>query len=94
MKAEIHPEYKQTTIKCACGNEIKTGSTKVNPSVDICAKCHPFFTGGQKFVDTKGRIDKFNKRREAANSVKEESKPAPKPAKTAKKAESKPADSE
>ena len=59
MKEGIHPEYKETTVKCACGAEYKTRSTKENIRVDICSKCHPFFTGKQKLVDTAGRVDKF-----------------------------------
>ena len=62
MKGGIHPEYKETTVKCACGAEYKTRSTKENIRVDICSKCHPFFTGKQKLVDTGGRVDRFNKR--------------------------------
>ena len=62
MKAGIHPEYKETTIKCACGNVIETGSTKENVSIEICSACHPFYTGKQKLVDTGGRVDKFRKR--------------------------------
>ena len=62
MKAGIHPEYKQTTITCACGNVIETGSTKENVSIEICSACHPFYTGKQKLVDTGGRVDKFRKR--------------------------------
>ena len=62
MKAGIHPEYKECTIKCACGAEVKTRSTKGNQTVDICSKCHPFFTGKQKFVDAGGRVDKFKRR--------------------------------
>lgn len=62
MKEGIHPNYKQTTIKCACGNVIETGSTKENISIEICSKCHPFYTGKQKLVDTGGRVDKFRKR--------------------------------
>ena len=62
MKQGIHPNYKQTTIRCACGNVIETGSTKQNITVEICSKCHPFFTGKQKLVDTSGRVDKFNKK--------------------------------
>lgn len=62
MKEGIHPEYKQTEIRCACGEVIKTGSTKENLRVDICSKCHPFFTGKQKLVDTGGRVDRFKKR--------------------------------
>lgn len=62
MKEGIHPEYKETTVKCACGAEYKTRSTKENIRVDICSKCHPFFTGKQKLVDTGGRVDRFEKR--------------------------------
>lgn len=62
MKEGIHPNYKQTTIRCACGEVIETGSTKENLRVDICSKCHPFYTGKQKLVDTGGRVDRFNKR--------------------------------
>ena len=56
MKQGIHPDYKQTTIRCACGNVIET------IVVDVCSKCHPFFTGKQKLVDTGGRVDRFKKR--------------------------------
>ena len=62
MKEGIHPKYEKTVIRCACGNEIETRSTKENLRVDICSKCHPFFTGKQKLVDTGGRVDRFNKR--------------------------------
>ena len=62
MREGIHPEYKETTIKCACGNVIETGSTKENVSIEICSACHPFYTGKQKLVDTGGRVDKFRKR--------------------------------
>ena len=62
MKQGIHPQYKQTTIRCACGEVIETSSTKENLRVDICSKCHPFFTGKQKLVDTGGRVDRFKKR--------------------------------
>ena len=62
MKEGIHPKYEQTTIRCACGEVIETGSTKANIRVDICSKCHPFFTGKQKLVDTSGRVDMFKKR--------------------------------
>ena len=62
MKDGIHPNYKQTTVRCACGAVYETGSTKENMRVDICAKCHPFYTGRQKAVDTGGRIDRFNQR--------------------------------
>jgi large subunit ribosomal protein L31 len=62
MKADIHPDYQQTTIHCACGANYPTRSTKQGIKVGICAACHPFFTGEQKFVDTAGRIEKFSKR--------------------------------
>ena len=58
----IHPDYQETTITCACGNVIHTLSTKKDIRVEICSKCHPFFTGKQKLVDTSGRVDMFNKR--------------------------------
>ena len=62
MKVGIHPDYKATTIKCACGEVIETGSTKENVHVEICSKCHPFFTGKQKLIDSAGRIEKFKQR--------------------------------
>lgn len=62
MKANIHPEYETTTITCACGEVIHTRSTRKNIRVEICSKCHPFFTGDKKFVDTAGRIERFKKR--------------------------------
>lgn len=62
MKEGIHPNYQQTTIRCACGEVIETGSTKKDIKVEICSKCHPFYTGKQKLVDTSGRVDKFNRK--------------------------------
>lgn len=62
MKEGIHPEYKECTIVCACGNIVKTRSTKAEIKVEICNKCHPFFTGKQKFVDSTGRVEKFKKK--------------------------------
>ncbi|MCC8075452.1 MAG: 50S ribosomal protein L31 [Clostridiales bacterium] len=62
MKAGIHPDYQQTTIRCACGAVYHTGSTKKDIRVEVCAKCHPFFTGKQKMVDTGGRVSRFNKK--------------------------------
>ena len=62
MKKGIHPEYHECTVKCACGETFKTGSVKKEMKVEICSKCHPFFTGKQKLVDTGGRVDRFNKR--------------------------------
>ena len=64
MKKEIHPEYAETTITCACGEVIHTRSTKKNIRVEICSKCHPFFTGKQKLIDTAGRIERFRKKYE------------------------------
>ena len=62
MKKGIQPDYQPTTIKCACGEVIETRSTKKDIRVEICSKCHPFFTGRQKLVDTGGRVDRFKKR--------------------------------
>jgi len=62
MKKEIHPPYTETIIRCACGAEYKTKSTKQNLHVEICSNCHPFFTGKQKFIDSGRRIEKFQKK--------------------------------
>ena len=62
MKAEVHPEYSESIISCACGAEIHTRSTKKSIRVEICSSCHPFFTGEKKFVDTAGRIERFKRR--------------------------------
>jgi large subunit ribosomal protein L31 len=62
MKDKIHPKYVEAEIRCACGNVIKTRSTKPSVMVGICNVCHPFYTGTQKFVDTAGRVDKFQQR--------------------------------
>lgn len=62
MRKEIHPKYVDTTITCACGEVIHTRSTVENIRVEICSKCHPFFTGRQKLVDTGGRVDRFKRR--------------------------------
>jgi large subunit ribosomal protein L31 len=62
MKKDIHPKYYQTTARCACGNEFQTGSTKENIRVEICSKCHPFFTGKQKLVDSAGQVERFLRR--------------------------------
>lgn len=70
MKKDIHPNYCQTKIKCACGNELEVGSTRENITVEICSKCHPFFTGKQKLVDTAGRIERFRKKYENFQYVK------------------------
>jgi large subunit ribosomal protein L31 len=62
MKEGIHPEYKEATITCVCGNAIKTRSTKKDMKTEICSQCHPFMTGKQKIIDTAGRVERFNKR--------------------------------
>jgi len=62
MKEGIHPKYEWTTITCACGNIIHTRSTKKNIHVEICSKCHPFFTGKQKLVDSAGRVDRYKRK--------------------------------
>lgn len=62
MKADIHPKYQESEIRCACGNVIKTRSTRSSLIIGICNACHPFYTGTQKFVDTAGRVDKFQQR--------------------------------
>jgi len=62
MKSGIHPPYEKTTIYCACGATYNVGSTKKNVRVDICAKCHPFFTGVHKIIDTGGRVERFRQK--------------------------------
>jgi large subunit ribosomal protein L31 len=62
MKADIHPRYEVTTVTCACGNTFQTKSTAKELKVEICSKCHPFYTGKQKLLDTAGRIERFKKR--------------------------------
>lgn len=63
MKPEVHPNYQDLTVTCACGNSFKTRSTmKDDLNIEICSECHPFFTGKQKLVDTAGRVDRFNRR--------------------------------
>ena len=62
MKDGIHPKYVAATVKCACGNTFQTRATKDAINVEICSKCHPFYTGKQKFVDTAGRVEKFQKK--------------------------------
>ena len=66
MKDKIHPEYQSAVIHCACGTVFKTRSTRKDMRIGICSKCHPFFTGTQKYVDTAGRVERFTKRYAAA----------------------------
>lgn len=75
MKQKIHPKWhSDSQVSCACGNTFTTGSTQKTIEVDICAACHPFFTGEMKFVDRQGRVDKFNKKMAAAAVKKTSSK--------------------
>ena len=62
MKKDIHPDYIDAEVSCACGNVVKTRSTVEKMHVNLCSACHPFFTGSAKLVDTEGRVDRFNKR--------------------------------
>jgi large subunit ribosomal protein L31 len=62
MKKDIHPKYFETTVQCACGNKWKTGSTMPELKVEICSACHPFYTGKEKLLDTRGRVEKMKKR--------------------------------
>jgi large subunit ribosomal protein L31 len=70
MKANIHPKYNQITVTCSCGASFLTGSVNSDMAVDICAKCHPFFTGEQRFVDQLGRVEKFQAKQKAASGKK------------------------
>ncbi len=70
MKASIHPKYQQIVVNCSCGAAFETGSTKSEITVDICAKCHPFFTGEMRFVDQLGRVEKFQAKQKAAQGKK------------------------
>ena len=62
MKKDIHPNYEDCTVTCACGNSFKTRATQAAIEIEICSACHPFYTGQQKYVDTEGRIEKFKKK--------------------------------
>jgi large subunit ribosomal protein L31 len=62
VKAKIHPEYVEATVRCACGNSWQTRSTRANLHVEVCSRCHPFFTGEQRIVDTAGRVERFKRR--------------------------------
>jgi large subunit ribosomal protein L31 len=70
VKKEIHPQYQMAKVHCACGNEFLTRSTVGDMRVDICAACHPFFTGRQKLIDTAGRVDKFMKKYRSESKAK------------------------
>ena len=71
MKAGIHPQYfEDAKVTCVCGNTFTTGSTLPEIRVEVCSKCHPFFTGEMKFVDTLGRVEKFQKKQQKAEKIK------------------------
>ncbi len=70
MKSGIHPKYEEATVVCGCGNKFTTRSTKKNITVEICSACHPFFTGKMKFIDTTGRVEKFQRKYNWANRKK------------------------
>jgi large subunit ribosomal protein L31 len=70
MKADIHPEYVVAHVRCACGNEFTTRSTKSELHVEICSACHPFYTGKQKLMDTGGRVERFQRKLEKAAAAK------------------------
>ena len=87
MKEGIHPKYDEVEVRCACGNTFRTRSTKSELHLEICAACHPFFTGRQKLIDTEGRVERFNKKFGAQTS--EQRKTAEKAAKATKAAAAK-----
>ena len=69
MKDGIHPDYNEVAVTCACGNKFSTRSTKADLAVDVCAACHPFYTGKQRMMDTQGRVDRFRRRYAQATPV-------------------------
>ena len=81
MKEGLHPVYPPSRISCACGNVIETRSTRGSFHVEVCANCHPFFTGKQKLMDTEGRVERFRKKYSNAAAAKPEAKTKAKPAK-------------
>ena len=70
MKPDIHPNYKASTVHCACGNTFETRSTNDNIHVEVCSACHPYFTGKQKLMDTAGRVERFRQRYAGAEAAK------------------------
>jgi large subunit ribosomal protein L31 len=77
MREGIHPDYSETVIRCACGNEVTIGSTVKDLHLEICSACHPFFTGKQKLLDTAGRIEKFNRKYSKKKSTSDQETAAP-----------------
>ena len=85
MKTDIHPSYyPKSKVQCGCGNEFTVGSTKEKLEVEICYKCHPFFTGKENLIDTAGRVEKFKARRAKAAETKAKAKPKVKKVKAKK----------
>lgn len=80
MKKDIHPDYKEAQVTCGCGNSFKTRSTREKIAVEVCSNCHPFYTGKQKFVDTAGMVERFQKKwkSEAAQKAQAIANPPPK----------------
>ena len=74
MKANIHPKYHKLTVQCACGNQFETRSTSASVHVEVCAKCHPYFTGKQRLMDTAGRVDRFRRKYQAEKAPAEAAK--------------------
>jgi large subunit ribosomal protein L31 len=91
MKEGIHPDYAPARVTCACGNTFTTRSTHGDMSIDVCAACHPFYTGTQKLIDTAGRVDRFRKRYEKKAAPAPKAKAAPAPVAAAPKAAPEPA---
>lgn len=77
MKEGIHPEYSEANVSCACGNVVKTRSTRGSFTVDVCSACHPFFTGKQRMMDTAGRVERFRKKYENVSTAPRAPKPKP-----------------
>lgn len=71
MQTQIHPSYADTQVACACGNTFKTRSLKGTITIDVCSRCHPFFTGEQRFIDVKGRVEDFQKKQQQAKKMQE-----------------------
>ena len=76
MKKGIHPDYVEATVTCSCGETFKTHSTSPTLKVELCSKCHPFYTGKQKLVDTGGRVERFERRHAATRGKKKEAEKA------------------
>jgi large subunit ribosomal protein L31 len=89
VKPNIHPEYREITVHCACGASWQTRSTSKELHLDICSKCHPFFTGRQKLIDTEGRVDRFTKKFGAQTSESRKTAAKAKKAASAKTAKKK-----